>query len=94
MSTTIHMRCGGCEAEKEVPIHRTFRSFSGRTYGLGTYQTPSLDEATKETGWVWADPYTSSALRSKRTNSVTLHALPHGSGGRGAQDNLCGGISR
>ena len=58
MSTTIHMRCGGCDAEKEVPICRTLQSFSGRGYGFGAYHTPTLDKVTEVTGWVWADPYT------------------------------------
>lgn len=55
MATTIHMRCGGCDAEHEVPIRRSFQSFNGLGYGYGVHRTPTVDEAVEPTGWVWSD---------------------------------------
>lgn len=55
MSTTIHMRCGGCAAEKEVPYERTFRSFDGKGYGFGVYHVPTVEQAVEPTGWVLFD---------------------------------------
>ena len=55
MGTTIHMRCDGCDAEKEVPISRTFHSFDGKGWGFGRYHTPTIDVAVEPSGWVWAD---------------------------------------
>lgn len=58
MTTTIHMKCGGCDAEERVPIRRTFRSFNGKGHGFGTFHVPTVTEAVESTGWVWSDPYT------------------------------------
>lgn len=58
MTTKIKMQCGGCFAEKEVQINRTFNSFNGKGHGFGIVHTPSVDEAVEPTGWVWSDPYT------------------------------------
>lgn len=59
MTTTIHMRCDGCDAQHEVRIKRTFQSFNGRGYGFGSWHVPSIDDVTEDSKWVWADPYTS-----------------------------------
>lgn len=59
MTTAIHMRCDGCDAEaKSAPVRRTFSSFNGRGYGFGRWVTPSIDDAVSPTGWVWSDPTT------------------------------------
>ncbi len=55
MPTTIHMRCGGCDAEKELPYKRTFHSFSGRGYGLGVYHVTKPEQAAENAGWVLFD---------------------------------------
>lgn len=55
MPITIHMRCGSCDVEKEVPIKRIFQSFSGRGYGLGVYHVPTVEQAVADTGWMAFD---------------------------------------
>jgi hypothetical protein len=56
MSTKIHLVCDAqCGNEHSVEVRREFHSFSGRGYGFGTYHVPSIDEAVKPTGWIWAD---------------------------------------
>ena len=60
MSTTLHLKCDGCDAEVHIGrISKTFVSFSGRGYGLGVRHNPSIDAAVAPTGWIWSDPYTS-----------------------------------
>jgi hypothetical protein len=59
MTTRLHLRCGGCDAEAHSdPIRKRFVSVSGRSHGLGAWQQPDLD-AVAPAGWVWSDPYTS-----------------------------------
>lgn len=61
----IHFDCGGCDAKETVhtSISREFTSFSGRSFGFGTYNlTPSSSKMVKAAtpdGWVAFDPYTS-----------------------------------
>ena len=55
MPTTIHMRCGGCDAEKEVPYNRTFKSLSGRGYGFGVYHVTNVEQEVEPTGWALFD---------------------------------------
>lgn len=60
MSTTLHLKCDGCDAEIHTErISKSFISFSGRSYGLGQWHNPDIDAAVDATGWVWSDPYTS-----------------------------------
>jgi hypothetical protein len=59
MTTKVHMKCDGCDAEKTTEYaRRTFTSFTGKSYGIGTYHYPTIDELVKPTGWTWSDPYT------------------------------------
>lgn len=59
MSTRLHLKCDGCDAETHTErITRTFQSFNGRGYGFGRYHYPSIDDVVTPTGWVWSDPYT------------------------------------
>lgn len=60
MSTRLHLKCDGCDAETHSErINKTFVSVSGRSYGFGSYRMPDIDAAIEPTGWVWSDPYTS-----------------------------------
>lgn len=60
MSTRLHLKCDGCNAETHTErISKTFESFSGRSHGLGVWRSPNLDDAVAATGWIWSDPYTS-----------------------------------
>jgi len=60
MTTRLHLKCDGCDAETNIErIKKTFVSFSGRDYGLGSWQLPDLDALVEPTGWIWSDPYTS-----------------------------------
>lgn len=60
MSTTLHLKCDGCDAEAHTPrIKKEFVSVSGRGYGFGSWQMPNVDEVTAAMGWQWSDPYTS-----------------------------------
>ena len=53
----VIFECGGCDATAEGRLWRKFRSFSGRSYGFGTYHTTTPQEAAPE-GWIAFDPYT------------------------------------
>lgn len=58
MGTTLKLTCGGCDAKAESkPFRKEFVSVSGRSYGLGSWRTPDIDDVVPE-GWVWSDPYT------------------------------------
>jgi hypothetical protein len=71
MSTTLHLKCDGCEAEvHSEPIKKRFESVSGRSYGFGTWQQPVIDEVVQSTGWVWSDPYTSCTYCPKCWDAV------------------------
>ena len=60
MSTRLHLKCDGCDAETYTErIKKTFVSLSGRSYGLGSYRAPNIDDAVLPSRWVWSDPYTS-----------------------------------
>lgn len=60
MTTRIHLKCDGCDAETHTaPIRKEFISFSGRGHGFGKWHNPDLDAAVQPTGWVWSDPATS-----------------------------------
>ena len=60
MSVTVHYRCGGCSAEADgtKPIRKEFRSFSGRSYGIGFLVFANSAESVAPEGWVPFDPYT------------------------------------
>jgi hypothetical protein len=59
MSTSLHLKCDGCDAEiHTAPIRTEFVSFSGRGYGFGVRHMPDIDKAVEPTKWVWSDPYT------------------------------------
>jgi hypothetical protein len=59
MTTRLHLRCDGCDAETHSePIRKRFESVSGRSYGFGSWRAPDVDAAVPA-GWVWSDPYTS-----------------------------------
>lgn len=53
----VTYRCGGCDAKATGQLTRRFASFSGRTYGIGTYRETTAQEAAPE-GWIAFDPYT------------------------------------
>lgn len=58
MTTRLHLRCDGCEAEvHSAPIPKRFESVSGRSHGFGSWRMPDIDSAAPA-GWVWSDPYT------------------------------------
>ena len=58
MGTTLHLRCGGCDAEAHSkPFRKHFVSVTGRSHGIGSWQTPKIDDIVPE-GWVWSDPFT------------------------------------
>lgn len=60
MSVTVVFSCGGCDATVEgtKPLAREFRSFSGRSWGIGgSVDTVKVDDVVPE-GWVAFDPYT------------------------------------
>lgn len=60
MSTRIQLCCDGCHAEAHTErISKKFVSVSGRSYGIGSWHMPNIDDAVAPTGWVWSDPYTS-----------------------------------
>lgn len=55
MSVFIYFACDGCDAEtKPVRAESEFRSFSGKSYGLGRRLEPSLSSLAPE-GWVAYD---------------------------------------
>ena len=49
------MRCGGCDAEKELFYERTFHSFDGSGHGFGHYHVTNVAQAVEPTGWVLSD---------------------------------------
>lgn len=60
MTTRLHLRCDGCDAETHTaPIRKEFVSVNGRGYGFGSWREPDLDASVLPTGWVWSDPVTS-----------------------------------
>jgi hypothetical protein len=60
MTTRLHLRCDGCDAETHTkPIRKRFVSVRGRSHGFGSWQLPSVDDVVTELGWIWSDPYTS-----------------------------------
>lgn len=59
MSIKIQLECDGCFCTTELQANRrTFHSFSGKGYGLGVFEYPSLEKSLIPTGWEWCDPYT------------------------------------
>jgi hypothetical protein len=62
MELTLHFDCSGCDAKETVKseVTKVFRSFSGRSHGLGTHylQWPENVDALAPEGWVAFDPYT------------------------------------
>jgi hypothetical protein len=59
MTTRLHLRCDGCDAEAHTkPIRKHFKSVSGRSYGFGSWGWPDIDGIVAEMGWVCSDPYT------------------------------------
>lgn len=73
MSTRLHLKCDGCDAETHSErINKTFVSVSGRSYGLGSYRAPDIDAAVEPTGWVWSDPYTSCTYCPKCWDEIEL----------------------
>jgi len=59
MSITATFKCDGCDekAEGTTWFFRTFRSISGRSWGLGSYTYNRVQDLTPE-GWIDFDPYT------------------------------------
>lgn len=56
MSTCLHLKCDGCDAETHTaPIRREFLGYNGRSHGFGSYREPDIDKAVEPTGWVWSD---------------------------------------
>lgn len=56
MSTRLHLKCDGCDAETTTaPIRRRFVSLTGKSYGFGQWHEPDLDAAVEPTGWTWSD---------------------------------------
>jgi len=60
MSTRLHLKCDGCDAETHTErINKKFVSVSGKSYGFGAYVQPDIEATVAPTGWIWSDPYTS-----------------------------------
>lgn len=59
MGVTVKFSCGGCDATAAGtrPLRNVFTSFSGRSYGFGTYREDLASEVAPE-GWTAFDPYT------------------------------------
>ena len=86
MTTRLHLRCGGCDAEAySEPIRKRFEGVTGRPYGFGSWRQPDLDAAVPD-GWVWSDPYTACTycptcwaeieVSEDREKVVFAHATP------------------
>ena len=60
MTVTVHYTCDGCfaEAEGTAPIRKEFRSITGRTCGIGSYQYVNTVADVAPDGWWAFDPYT------------------------------------
>ncbi len=60
MSVLVKFKCDGCDAEADgtACLRRTFRSFSGRSHGLGVVVPANSVEDLAPEGWVAYDPYT------------------------------------
>ena len=59
MSVMLLLECSGCyDATATVgPLRKRFVSFSGKSYGVGTFQLDDPEPLTPD-GWVMFDPYT------------------------------------
>ena len=58
MSVRLLLSCGGCRATITTDrLRKRFVSFSGRSYGFGTYQLDDPEALTPD-GWMMFDPYT------------------------------------
>lgn len=55
MPATLKLTCGGCSAEAEVALRRTFDSFDGKGYGFGRYVIPSIEDEARRIGWTLYD---------------------------------------
>ena len=53
---TVTFHCGGCfaRAEGTAPLRRKFRSFAGRSHGIGVFDWDTPDKVTPE-GWTASD---------------------------------------
>lgn len=60
MPVTVKYACDGCfvEAEGTEPLRREFRSVSGRSHGIGSYQPVNNPVSIAPEGWWAFDPYT------------------------------------
>lgn len=60
MSVHVEFRCGGCDAVSAgtEPLRVEFRSFSGRSYGVGKAVASNTVEDVCPEGWIAYDPYT------------------------------------
>ena len=60
MSVTVHYKCDGCDAEAEGTdrLRVEFRSFSGRSHGIGRVVHVNTVKDVAPKGWVPFDPYT------------------------------------
>lgn len=60
MAVTVTIECDGqCGADPLViKPRRQFRSFTGRSYGIGVYETDCYIEQGEAAGWWVFDPFT------------------------------------
>ena len=60
MGVEVIFRCGGCSATApgKEPLKREFRSFSGRSWGVGGSINVNYVDDVAPDGWVAYDPYT------------------------------------
>jgi hypothetical protein len=62
VKVSITYDCGGCDKVETIDagiVKRSFRSFSGRDHGFGTWMTQGPDYAAfAPEGWMAFDPYT------------------------------------
>lgn len=73
MSVRVLFDCSGCDAKAEgtEPLRREFRSFSGRSWGIGSaVDANSVDDVTPP-GWVAFDPYTYATYCPACWDSIT-----------------------
>jgi hypothetical protein len=60
VSVRVVFECGGCDAKADGTdrLRREFRSFSGRSHGVGTAGPANSVEDVTPAGWIAYDPYT------------------------------------
>lgn len=73
----VTFECGGCFKKEPGTkwISQHFQSFSGRSYGIGSYVRDTIEDVTPE-GWIAFDPYTQCTYCPECWASIVTDIVP------------------